>query len=66
MPVSTIPASCIADCAKGSSIDWVDEGVTGMPLALLMLSDAVEPCVKLVISENAEGEPGPSCAACEP
>ena len=41
-----------------------DEGVAGMPPALLMLSDAVEPCVKLVISEKADGETGSMCTAC--
>lgn len=49
-------------CAKGSCVIGMDEGVAGMPAVLLTLSDALEPCVKVVISEKAEGEMG-SCDA---
>lgn len=53
------PASVrLADCANGSCVIVTAEGVTGMPPTLLMLSDALDPCVKVVISEKAEGEIG--------
>jgi len=50
--------SCVTACAKGSRVDDQKDGVAGIPLALFVLSDAVEPWVRFVISENAEGESG--------
>lgn len=59
--------SCMtAARASGSSVDVDEDGVAGMPPTLFMLSDAVEPWVKLVISEKAEGETGSTCTVCCP
>ena len=57
------PASWPSEREKGSSSDADDDGVVGIPPTLFTLSEAVDPCVKLVISENAEGEIGSNCIA---
>ena len=52
-----------SECANGSGSDANDDGVAGIPPTLFTLSEAVDPWVKLVISENADGEIGSNCIA---